>query len=398
MTHDYHQRITKAILDETAFVSASFSGRHNGDSAWIRVMLRPVLIKNQRHLQFSYFDQRKDITKNYIGSECADKLDELLSIGFSNIHVHTTQGDFQVQITKKGKTILREHSASSQGAPDLSHDRRKNLPLPPDQPDAYLQAVGIMTADGRVKADMQHKFHQINEFLKLISRTDEFQRLTAPGQPLYVVDCGCGNAYLTFAVYHYLNSLMGVPARMTGIDVNESLLASHVENASKLGWDKLEFVPSAIIDFRPDTRPDIVLALHACDTATDEALAQAILWESRLIFSSPCCHHHLQAQLETQPTPAPFMPVLRHNILKERIGDVLTDTLRALILRIMGYKTDISEFVSTEHTAKNLLIRASLTAPLAEPHYIEEYLALKSFWSVTPYLETLLGETFTAML
>jgi hypothetical protein len=394
----YHPRIKKAILDENSFISASFSGRHNGDSAWVRVTLRPVLIKNQRHLQFSYFDQRKDISKNYTGDEAAEKVDELLAMGFSNIHVHTTQGDFQVQITKKGKTILHEHKANSHAAPDLTHDRRKQLPLPADQPDAYLQAVGIMTADGRIKADMQHKFHQINEFLKLMSHTDEFQRLTTAEKPLYVVDCGCGNAYLTFAVYHYLNHVLGVPARLTGIDVNESLLASHAEGVAQLGWDKLEFVPSTIIDFQPDTQPDIVLALHACDTATDEALAQAIVWESRLIFSAPCCHHHLQAQLERQSAPAPFEPVLHHNILKERLGDILTDSLRALILRIMGYKTDIGEFVSTEHTAKNLLIRASRTAPVGERRFIEEYRALKSFWNVTPYLETLLGDAFTAIV
>jgi hypothetical protein len=135
----------------------------------------------------------------------------------------------------------------------------------------------------------------------------------------------------------------------------------------------------------------MVIALHACDTATDDALAQGIKNNSRYIFSAPCCHHHLQAQLNQQPTPALFDPVMRHGIMKERLGDILTDSFRALILRMMGYRTDVIEFVSTAHTARNLMIRAVKTAPVGEPQFAAEYKALKQYWQVTPYLETLLA-------
>ena len=146
------------------------------------------------------------------------------------------------------------------------------------------------------------------------------------------------------------------------------------------------------------THPDIVLALHACDTATDEALAQGIKWGSKLIISAPCCQHHLQKQLDHQPAPRPFEPVERHSILKERLGDILTDTFRALILRIMGYQTDVVQFVSSEHTAKNLMIRAAKTLNVGDAKFVREYRDLKDFWKVTPYLEQLSGEDFTDLL
>jgi SAM-dependent methyltransferase len=211
-----------------------------------------------------------------------------------------------------------------------------------------------------------------------------------------VVDCGCGSAYLTFAVYHYLNDMLGLPTRMTGVDIKADLLAGHADKVAALGWVGLDFEAARIIDFQPPVPPDIVLALHACDTATDEALAQAIGWGSKLIFSAPCCHHHLQAQLENGPLP--FQPILRHGILKERLSDILTDSLRALILRIMGYRTDVMELVAAEHTNKNLMIRAIRTAPPGERRFVEEYRALTEYWQVRPYLETLLGEAFTALL
>ncbi|MGH2479045.1 MAG: class I SAM-dependent methyltransferase, partial [Ktedonobacteraceae bacterium] len=256
----------------------------------------------------------------------------------------------------------------------------------------FLQAVGIMTQDGKIKADMQSKFRQINEFLKLVQQTDELEKFNT--FPLHVVDCGCGNAYLTFAFFYYLNHILKIPTQLTGIDVNGELLTRHAEKSLSLKWSDLTFQTTGIIDFKPVEQPDIVLALHACDTATDEALAQGIRWQSKLIISAPCCQHHLQVQLDHQPAPGPFAPVERHNILKERLGDILTDAFRALILRIMGYQTDVVQFVSSEHTAKNLLIRAVKSLKVGDTQFVREYKNLKDFWQVTPYLETLLGEDF----
>jgi SAM-dependent methyltransferase len=386
----YRELIKEGILDETAFVEAVFGGRRRGHTVpWNRVVIRPVLIRDKRRVQFSYFEGTKDITKNYIGDEVVEKVDELLALPFKSISLQTIEHDIQVQITNKGKAIIHQHRApEGRELPSLRHDRQKTLILPPDRPDPFLQKIGIMTQRGQVRADMQKKLRQINEFLERLAETGELEKLER--FPLTIVDCGCGSAHLTFAVYHYLNHLLNLPAHLIGIDVNQALLRTRAEQADALGWENLTFQAINIIDFYPPTPPDIVLALHACDTATDEALAQGIKWQSRLILSAPCCHHHLQQQLVQRSPPPQLTPLLRYGVFKERVGDVLTDTFRALLLRIMGYRTDIVEFVSTEHTGKNLMIRAVKSSEPGNHQAIQEYRDLKAFWQVTPYLEGLL--------
>lgn len=398
VTTDYQQRIRDTILRDETFLKATFSGQErNQTGQWIKVSIRPVLVRGKKHMQFSYFDVKKDTTKNYQGAEATEMLEQLLALGFKNVHIHTTHTHIAVTLTKKGKALIHTSKSEDQmHTTNLSHDHQKATLLTAADATPFLQAVGIMTQDGKIRADMQSKFRQINEFLKLVQQTGELEKFTT--MPLSVVDCGCGNAYLTFAFFYYLNDVLHIPTHLTGIDVNAELLAKHAEKSAHLAWPNLTFQPTSIIDFQPSIPPNIVLALHACDTATDEALAQGIAWQSTLIISAPCCQHHLQKQLDHQPTPSPFAPVERHNILKERLGDILTDTFRALILRIMGYQTDVVQFVSSEHTAKNLMIRAVKSLNVGNIQFVREYQALKDFWKVTPYLEQVLGETFTNLL
>lgn len=396
---DYKDLLKATVLDGESLVRATFSGSLPGQAVpWIRVVIRPVLLKAERFLQFSYFDSKKDITKNYAGIEANSKLDELLALPFKNFHVETTTRVVQVNLSKKGKPLIHESRIAQEEKREvnLAHNREKDLILSTTQPEPFLQAVGIMTGEGKIKSDMQSKFRQINEYLKLIAQTGVLQEF--PASPVEVVDFGCGNAYLTFATYHYLTNVLGLEAKMVGIDVQSSLLEKHVANAESLGWSGLTFQATPIISYEPETRPHVALALHACDTATDDAIAQGIRWGSKLIITAPCCHHELQEQLGKQPYPAPFNPVSRYGILSERLGDILTDTFRALILRISGYRTDVVQFVSTEYTAKNLMIRAVGGLPAGDPKFVREYNALKAYWNVTPYLERLLGEPFTELL
>jgi hypothetical protein len=391
MISDEQKRVVKdRILDKDSFVRAVFSGRQRGRALpWQRVEVRPVLVKGKRHIQFSHFDAQKDISKNYAGAAAIEKLDELLALPFRSITLQTTDSDIQIQVTKKGKVIVHQHKAPEhRELPDLAHDRRKNLLLPVDKPDSFLQNIGIITKQGKVRASMRAKFRQINEFLERLVETGELEKFDR--YPLTVVDCGCGSADLTFAVYHYLSHVLGMPTHLTGIDVNKELLRRRAEESRALGWDDLTFQAVRIIDFQPVAPPDIVLALHACDTATDEALAQGITWQSRVILSAPCCHHHLQQQLAKESPPPQFKPVLQHGVLRERLGDILTDTFRSLILQIFGYRTDVVEFVSTEHTGKNLMIRAVRSGKPGNGQVIQEYRDLQRFWQVTPYLEQLL--------
>lgn len=395
-TEDYRRAVQAAILSEAAFVRATLSGSQHGRSVpYVKVVLRPVALKGENHVQFAFYDDKKCVTKNYRGEELTAHLDELLGLPFRSIYVASTEGDLQITTTKKGRAIVHRGRPSGESA-DLPHNRVKSLPLPEGRPDAYLQAIGVMTQEGQIRADQQKKFKQTNEFLKLIAHTGALEAFTKT--PLDIVDFGCGNAYLTFAVYHYLNDILHIPARMVGVDLRGELLEKHARIAADLGWPDFHFVRSAIAAYAPPTPPDITLALHACDTATDDALASGIQNGSKIIVSVPCCHHHLQAQLDKAPTPEAFRPVARHGILAERLGDVLTDAFRALILRLMGYQTDVMQFVSAEHTAKNVMIRAVHANLPPLPALVREYTAMKAFWEVTPYLETRLGNALTERL
>ena len=391
MADDALRVVRDAILNTDTFVKATFSGRRRGhELAWRRVVLRPVLIRDVRHLQVSYFDEKQDTTKNYRGEDARNQVDQLFALPFSQIHVQTTEREIQAQISRKGVPRIQERPVDEAGAAaSLSHDRTKPRLIPGDTPDAFLQALGIQMPDGRIRANKRRKFLQINEFLRLVADTAALEEIEPP---IHIVDCGCGSADLTFAVYHYLNNIAGRPATAVGIDVKADLMKKQTALAGKLGWPELRFEVSRIIDYEPETPPDVVLALHACDTATDEALAQAVRWGARFIFSAPCCHHHLQAQIDSRPMPPVFQPVLRHGILKERVGDVLTDSFRAQILRILGYATDVIEFVSPEHTDKNLMIRAVRQTSVGDAGTVAAYRALTEFWGVTPYLATLLRE------
>lgn len=391
--------LTAVILDESRFVEAVFQGTQHGATVeWSRVTIRPVLVKGTRRLQFTFFDGEQEHSRNLEPGEARRQLDDLLALPFKSLLARVTDETLRIQYSKKGRPILHRERRDAAPIPlDMTHDRAKPSILKLEDTAPFLAAIGIATASGRVRADQQRKFRQINEFLRLIEETGVVEP-PQDGQPLRVVDLGCGSAALTFATYHYLTAIRGIPTLMTGVDTKTHLLDRHRGVAAELGWEGLTFEAARIVDFRPAAPADIVLALHACDTATDEALARAVGWNSRLIFSAPCCHHHLQAQLVAAPTPEPFRPILRHGILRERLGDTLTDAFRALILRLMGYRTDVVEFVPVEHTPKNLMIRAVNTRAMASPAVVAEYEAMKRYWGVTPYLEALLDDRLRTVL
>ena len=431
MDPETRQTLRRLVLDEATFrrltlntngAAAAASGADGGPGApagaWRRVVVRPVQLRGRRHLQFSYFDARRDVTKNYAGREAARQLDSLLDLPARSVSVQTARQTLNVQITKSGKAILHRLSGptaapdGASGAPpapagpapaDLQHNRRKEHPLPEGAPDALLSALGIADDAGRVRPPMRGKFIQVNEFLKLLEHAgalDAPPDAAGPGRepaPLRLVDCASGSSYLSFAAYHYLNDLRHTPATLVGIDVNAALVDKSNDLAAELGYGGIRFVASSIADFVPEAPPDVVLALHACDTATDEAIARGIEWGARAILAVPCCQHDLQSRLGR---PAPYGPVLRHGILRERLADILTDAFRAQILRLAGYDTDVVEFVSTEHSGRNLLIRAvrrsgpgdeDARAARQRQRLAADYEALKALWGVTPHLETLLG-------
>ena len=371
---DRLQQLVREALQHPGFRRATFGGAVRGPTTapWQRVVVRPVVLRGERFLQFSYFDAKKDITRNCRGPEIATHLDEVLNVGFARIHLATADEETDLQITKKGKLLIgRRKTPAVAAAMAQEHNRTKALPLPEGRADHVLEVMGILSSDGRVRPTMRAKFTQINEFLKQLTHVLDDAGLRSLGRPVEILDCGCGSSYLTLAVHHYLNDVLALPANILGVDVNEEVIRKSVERSERLGAERLSFRCESIDAV--DGRPDIVLALHACDTATDDAIARAVHGEAAILLSVPCCHHHLNDQLRAAGPAKVLRPLLRHGILQQRTADLATDAFRALALRIMGYRTDVVEFVSTEHTARNLMIRAVRGAPPGDAALLDEY-------------------------
>jgi hypothetical protein len=246
-----------------------------------KITFRPVEIKGQRMVQVSAFDGRKTDVKNYVGDALAEASSQILAVPYRSVFVGTLNEELHIQVSKKGKPLLTRKKIQATAAPKLDHNRTIQRPLPEGQPDPFLQRIGLMTADGRIKADRQRKFQQINEFIRVACETGEFT--SSATERLLIVDFGCGNAYLTFGLHHYLNERLGIPSDLVGVDRNPDSVERDRAKAADLETDSIQFEVASIGDYIPPRQIDVVVALHACDTATDEALAQALKHEPRFI-------------------------------------------------------------------------------------------------------------------
>ncbi len=363
----------RALLLDPTLTRAVAAGRRRGHTPSVtRAELRPVTLKGGAHLQIVTDDGSRPYTRNVaLGAEAAAAVDALLAEPFGNWHVETTTATVQVRVTKKGDAQVHRSAAVAAPAPQ-QHDRAKQWLLDPGDP--LFRVVGGTAAKRR----------QVDAFLRSLAATlpDELP------SPLRVVDLGCGNAYLTFAAYRYLTD-RGAKVQVVGVDVREDQRVRNSAVAEQLGCaDDVTFVAGTIEEAQVDVEPDLVLALHACDTATDQALARAVRWNASWVLAAPCCHHDIAAQLKGGTAPSPYGEVTRQPILRERFADVLTDSLRASLLRVHGYRVDVVEFVDSAHTPRNLLLRARRTG-VAGPR--DDYDALTGQWGVTPALEKLLS-------
>ncbi len=391
-------QVRELLLDPDQLVRAVGAGRRrSGLPTWRKVELRPVDLKFGRRLQVTAYDATQAHTSNeaYDGGAAA-AVDLLLAEPFGNWHVETTTQTLQLRVTKRGQAQLhlgpaqRLDGAEPADEPGRAHDRVKASLLDPAE--LLWHVLGITDASGRVKPTRQDKLHQVSELLRALDPV--LSTLPArDGEPLRVVDLGCGNAYLSFATYRFLTRSRGFDVRLTGVDVKGQAVEHGSRVAAELGWsDRVTFVQGSALE-APVDGADVVLALHACDTATDEALARAVRWEAPLILASPCCHHDIQRQLSAavDGAPEPYAALVRHGILRERFADVLTDALRASLLRLHGYRVEVIEFVGSQHTPRNTLIRAVRTGAPPTPEQLADYRSLTAAWSVTPHLATLLG-------
>jgi SAM-dependent methyltransferase len=390
-------RVRAHLTDPATLLRAVASGRRKGHTpAWRRAELRWVDLKAGRRLQVTTYDATQAHTANHAsGDEAGHAVDSLLTEPFGNWHVETTGETLQLRVTKRGEAAIHTGAPASGAAgeqPDRSHDRTKQRLLPADDP--LLALLGIADDRGRVKPSRQAKYRQVEEFLRILDASvadavGAQLREPTPERPLRIVDLGCGNGYLTFAAHRFLTEQRGLPVRLIGVDVKEQSRDHNQGVAAQLGIDA-DFVVGPIEDAEiPGGPPDVVLALHACDTATDEALARAVAWEAPLVLAAPCCHHDIAAQLRSSPAPAAYAELTRHGILRERFADTLTDAARSLLLRQRGYRVEVMQFVESKHTPRNTLLRAVRTGAVAEEAH-EEYDALVGAWRVRPRLGDLL--------
>jgi len=373
------------ILDTATFVRAVLSGRRrNMQVDFERIDIRLIEIKGVLNLQLMQNDGRATTTKNLLPQQLL--VDELLDSGYANITVESTHEAYSVRITKSGEAQV--HTEKRESEQNLAHDKKKDRLL--DSNDPFLREVGIADAKGIIKPSRQDKYKQVEEFLRLLSPTlnaaIEAGQIHKPTteNPLRITDLGCGHAYLTFAAHQFLQKA-GIPVLITGIDVRADSRDRNNAIAQKLDITKTITFKAEEISKTTADMADVAIALHACDTATDDAIAWAVNGGAKLLLIAPCCHHDIQKQIDS--VPEPWGALTKFGLMKERLGDLLTDSLRAQLLRIVGYRVEVIEFVGGEHTPRNLMIRAVKTDAKPEKLDIDRYLEITAQWGLTPALE-----------
>ncbi|GIP40001.1 methyltransferase [Paenibacillus sp. J31TS4] len=368
--------------------------RHKDPGQASKVTVRPVLLKERQVYQFAYQVGPKVLHDNLEPAEAAEKLGSLLAGTFKQGLLQAEGTDYQVLVNKKGKaTVLKKEGRASKGGTAVqSHNRKKNYLLEEGTPVPFLVELGVMTPEGKVVAAKYDKFRQINRFLELI---DDVVAHLPKDRPVRVIDFGCGKSYLTFALHHLLQGRLPYPPRIEGLDLKEDVIAHCSLLAEKLGCEGLRFQVGDIGRYEETDAVDLVVTLHACDTATDAALEKAVRWGAKVILSVPCCQHELFAQVSSEA----LAPLLRHGILKERFASLATDAARAQLLELSGYRTQLVEFIDLEHTPKNLLIRAvyqGLPDDSQRSRLEDDYRSYRDALHIRPYLERALADRLPA--
>lgn len=362
------------------FITAALSHPRTKGSL-TKVKVRPVLKQDTLFFQFEEFRGAQVFHRNLEPERACEEM--LLYLReMRQMQMDTRDRRYTVLVSKKGRATIRE-SARKDGvkAADLSHNRKKHYILEEGMQVPFLQDLGVMTRDGRVVHARFDKFRQVNRFLEFI---EDILPALERDREITILDFGCGKSYLTFAMYYYLRELKHYDIRIIGLDLKADVIRRCNELSEKYGYEKLTFLEGDIADYEGTGEIDLVVTLHACDTATDYALANAVKWKAKVILSVPCCQHELNPQLENDV----LRPVLKYGLLRERFAAILTDALRAEYLEREGYDTQILEFIDMEHTPKNLLIRAVRTGRKRSNG--EEIRACEEAFHVSPALGKLL--------
>ncbi len=365
-----------ASLENSTFVKLTLGNYKGVDKHLQKLLVRLVNTKKGTRLFFLYRGDTRDTAKNFDHKTGVALIGEALETGFHSGHLFTTANDYQLDIGKKGKSRLNIAKPTFKTAPPLEHDREKAAQIDPNS--SYLKLLGISDDTGRVRDREKNKWRQINKFVEVLASLVDKSELKERKQ-LRIVDMGSGKGYLTFAAYDYFKNIREVDVQITGVDTKRELvdLCNGIAAASQ--FDGLNFVVGTIGEFDVGS-VDILIALHACNTATDDAIYKGITANADLIVMAPCCHQEIRPQIKP---PAMLRDVLKHGVMLERTAETITDGLRSLLLERSGYATKLFEFVSTEHTPKNnMLVGTRLKKPLDPKQFEDEIEAIKDHFGI----------------
>jgi SAM-dependent methyltransferase len=383
------EALVSDLLGRGALTGATLSNpRRRGGDGPSRLTVRPVLVGGDLRYGWTSHFATRTATENLPAEETERRLVDLLRGDFRQGLLHAPDADYQVLVSRSARILERPPTRPDAS---LEHDRRKRYVLEEGTPVPFLVELGVMTPEGKVRAQHAGKFRQVNRFLELVE--DVLPSLPADG-PLRVVDFGSGRSSLTFALHHLLREVHRREVELVGLDLNEEIVARCAALAKRLGSPGLTFRVGDIAQAQDLPRADLVVSLHACDTATDDALARAVRWQAGAILAVPCCQHELAGQIASST----LAPVLRHGLLRERFAADLTDAVRAQLLGLVGYDVQLVEFVEVEHTPKNVLIRAIRRPGRRTEQPAREYLELKRALAIDPSLERALADELAPVL
>ncbi|MDN4606407.1 class I SAM-dependent methyltransferase [Sporosarcina highlanderae] len=371
-------------MQEGAFIQGTISQPRYKSTGLQKVKLKPVEIKKEVYIQFEYHYERILKHENIKAADIQPSLKQLLE-QFKQMQAEFSDEKVHIQLTKKFKVAWKSEKTASTKTVDLSHNRKKNYLLDDSTPYPFLIRLGVQSPEGKVKKQKYDKFRQINRFVEFI---DDALVHLPKDRPVRILDFGSGKSYLTFALYHYLHIEKGLDIRVTGLDLKKEVIEECNVIAKDLGYEQLEFLVGDINDYNEETAVDMVVTLHACDVATDMALARAVKWGAEVILSVPCCQHELFSQIQS-----PALDImLQHGLIKERFSALATDSIRAELLKLVGYDAQLLEFIDMEHTPKNILIRSFKTGKKPSAEAVEKYKAFRDLLNAKPFLERELKE------
>jgi SAM-dependent methyltransferase len=366
----------RASLESGTFVKLTLGNYKGNDATLQRLLVRLVATKKGTRLYFLFRGATRDTAKNYDFEEGVKLIGKALETGFRSAHLFTTTNDFQFELGKKGKSRLNTSKPTFKTAAATTHDREKSTLISPDS--FYLRALGITDDNGRVRDREQDKFRQVNKFVEILASLIDKSELK-DRTSLRIVDMGAGKGYLTFAAYDYLKNTRGIDLSITGVDTKSDLVDHGNGVASAANFDGLRFERGSIADFDIGDA-DILIALHACNTATDDALFKGIHAQADLIIAAPCCHQEVRPQIVPPPM---FRDILKHGTMLERTAETITDGLRSLLLERSGYASKLFEFVPVEHTPKNnMLVGTRLKTPPPADRFEEQIRSVMEFYGI----------------